>query len=63
MDEGSERSGRPKLFKGDRPRRRIRQYFADATVVSIDEKLGKVIVKQEGKTEEKVIDFGDVMKP
>jgi hypothetical protein len=38
--------------------------FSDATVVSVDEKLGKVVVKWTGQdVPAKVVDFGDVMKP
>jgi hypothetical protein len=53
----------PQVKAGDKVKAMIFGSFVDATVVSVDEKLGKVVVKQDGQSEEKVIDFGDVMKP
>ncbi len=54
---------KPQVKAGDKVKVMIFGSFVDATVVSVDEKLGKVVVKQDGQSEEKVIDFGDVMKP
>lgn len=54
---------KPQVKAGDKVKAMIFGSFVDATVVSVDEKLGKVVVKQDGQSEEKSIDFGDVMKP
>jgi hypothetical protein len=54
---------KPHVEAGDKVKAMIFGSFVDATVVSVDEKLGKVVVKQDGQSDEKSIDFGDVMKP
>lgn len=54
---------KPQVKAGDKAKAMIFGSFADVTVVRVEEKFGKVFVKEEGKTEEKVIDFGDIMKP
>lgn len=54
---------RPQVKAGDKVKAMAFGSFDDFTVVSVDEKLGKVVVKQEGKTEQKSIKFGDVMNP
>jgi len=54
---------KPQVKAGDKVKAVIFGSFVDATVVSVDEKLGKVVVKKDGQSEEKVIDFGEVMKP
>jgi hypothetical protein len=36
--------------------------YKDATVVGVDDKLGKVVVKVDGQDEEKTLDFGQVLK-
>jgi hypothetical protein len=54
---------KPQVKTGDKVRAVIHASFIDATVVSVDEKLGKVVVKQDGQTAEKATDFGKVMKP
>ena len=54
---------KPQVKAGDKVRSVIHASFTNATVVSVDEKLGKVVVKQDGQTAEKAIDFGKVMKP
>jgi len=54
---------KPQVKAGDKVQAVIHGSFTNATVVSVDEKLGKVVVKQDGQTEEKAVDFGDVMKP
>lgn len=36
--------------------------FKDATIVSVDDKIGRVFVKFDGEQEEKAIAFGDVLK-
>ena len=36
--------------------------FTDATVVSVDEKTGKVTVKPQGESKEKTVAIGDVVK-
>ena len=36
--------------------------FTDATVVSLDEKLGKVTIKLKGETKEKTVAIADVVK-
>jgi hypothetical protein len=52
----------PQVKVGDKVKAVIYGSFTNATVVSVDEKLGKVVVKQDGQTEEKPIDFGRVIK-
>lgn len=45
---------------GDKVRVTINGSSADATVVRVDEKLGKVTVKLDGQTEEKTVAISDV---
>jgi len=47
---------------GDKVKVVINGSSADATVVKVDEKLGKVAVKLEGQTEEKTVAISDVTK-
>lgn len=54
---------KPQVKAGDKVSAVIHASFTNATVVSVDQKLGKVVVKQDGQSEEKAIDFGKVMKP
>lgn len=54
---------KPQVKPGDKVKAMIYGSFKDATVVSVDEKLGKLVVKQDGQSDEKPVVFGDVMKP
>jgi hypothetical protein len=55
---------KPQVKAGDKVKAMVFGSFSDATVVSVDEKLGKVVVKWTGQdVPAKVVDFGDVMKP
>lgn len=53
---------KPQVKAGDKVRAVVYGSFTDATVVSVDEKLGKVVVKADGQNEEQMIDFGKVLK-
>lgn len=53
---------KPQVKAGDKVKAVIYSSFTNATVVSVNEKLGKVVVKQDGQGQEKAIDFGRVMK-
>jgi hypothetical protein len=52
----------PQLKAGDKVRVTINGSAADATVVSVDEKAGKVTVKIQGQKEDKTVAIGDVVK-
>ncbi|MGZ8843144.1 MAG: hypothetical protein ACXW18_05745 [Pyrinomonadaceae bacterium] len=54
---------KPQVKAGDKVKAMIYGSFKDATVVSVDEKLGKLVVKPDGQSDEKPVVFGDVMKP
>lgn len=51
----------PQFKAGDKVRVKLNGASSDATVVSVDEKLGKVVVKTSGG-EEKTVALGDVTK-
>ena len=51
----------PQFKAGDKVRVSVNGSSSDATVVSVDEKLGKVVVKTSGG-EEKTVALGDVTK-
>ena len=51
-----------KLKAGDKVKATINGAATDATVVSVDEKSGKVTVKLQGQKEEKTIAIADVVK-
>lgn len=53
---------KPAFKAGDKLKARFFASFEDATVVSIDDKTGKIVVKKDGSAEEKALDFGDVIK-
>ena len=55
-------SVQPQLKAGDKVKVAINGTSTDATVVRVDEKLGKVTVKLEGQGEEKTVAIGDVTK-
>jgi sRNA-binding protein len=55
-------SVQPQLKAGDKVKVAINGTSTDATVVRVDEKLGKVTVKLEGQSEEKTVSIGDVTK-
>lgn len=52
----------PNVKAGDRVKVPFVGTFKDATISSVDEKIGRVFVKFDGDQEEKAIAFGDVMK-
>jgi hypothetical protein len=52
----------PKVKAGDKVQALFFSYYEPATVVSVDEKLGTVTVRKDGGSEDKVLDFGDIMK-
>ena len=53
---------KPAVKAGDRVKAVRFNSFRDATVVGIDEKLGKVVVRVDGENEDQTVDFGEVMK-
>jgi len=55
-------SGKPQVKAGDKVKVTIKGAATDATVVSVDEKAGKVTVRLDGQKEEKTIDLADVIK-
>ena len=55
-------SVKPQVKAGDRVKVTINGSATDATVVSVDEKSGKVTVKVEGQKEEKTVAIADVVK-
>jgi protein involved in polysaccharide export with SLBB domain len=55
-------SVKPLVKTGDRVKITIKGSATDATVVSVDEKSGKVTVKVEGQNEEKTVAIADVIK-
>jgi sRNA-binding protein len=55
-------SVKPLVKTGDRVKITINGSATDATVVSVDEKSGKVTVKVEGQKEEKTVAIADVIK-
>lgn len=52
----------PAVKAGDRVKAVRFNSFRDATVVGVDAKLGKVVVRVDGENEDQTIDFGQVMK-
>jgi ABC-type Zn uptake system ZnuABC Zn-binding protein ZnuA len=52
----------PQVKAGDKVRITINGSATDATVLSVDEKSGKVTVKVEGQKEEKTVAIADVIK-
>jgi sRNA-binding protein len=55
-------SVKPQLRAGDKVKVTLNGSVNDATVVSVDEKSGKVTVKVEGQKEEKTVAITDVTK-
>ncbi len=55
-------SVKPQVKAGDKVKITINGSATDATVVSVDEKSGKVTVKVEGQKEEKTVAIADVIK-
>ncbi len=55
-------SATPALKAGDKVKVIIKGSSSDATVVDVDEKLGKVTVRIQGQKEEKTVAIGDVTK-
>jgi len=55
-------SVKPQLKAGDKVKITIKGAATNATVVSVDEKSGKVTVKVQGQKEEKTVAIADVVK-
>lgn len=55
-------SVKPQVKAGDKVKVTINGSVADATVVSVDEKAGKVTVKISGQKKEKTVAIGDIVK-
>ncbi len=55
-------SVKPQVKAGDKVKVTINGAATDATVVSVDEKSGKVTVKLQGQKEEKIVAIADVVK-
>ena len=55
-------AAKPSLKAGDKVKITINGSATDATVVSVDEKAGKVTVKVQGQKEEKTVAITDVVK-
>jgi sRNA-binding protein len=55
-------SATPQVKAGDKVKVTINGSATEATVVSVDEKAGKVTVKIQGQREDKTIAIGDVVK-
>src|SRR6266849_3708322 len=53
---------KPQVKAGDKVKVTINGSAKDATVVSVDEKAGKVTVKLQGQKEEKTVAIADVIK-
>ena len=53
---------KPQVKAGDKVKVTINGSARDATVVSVDEKAGKVTVKLQGQKEEKTVAIADVIK-
>jgi protein involved in polysaccharide export with SLBB domain len=53
---------KPQLKAGDKVKVTINGIATDATVVTLDEKAGKVTVKVEGQKEEKTVALSDIVK-
>ena len=53
---------KPQVKAGDRVKVTINGSAKDATVVSVDEKAGRVTVKLQGQKEEKTVAIADVIK-
>jgi len=55
-------SVKPQVKAGDKVKTTINGSATDATVVSVDEKSGKVTIKVDGQKEEKTVAITDVIK-
>jgi len=55
-------SAKPQLKAGDKVKVATNGSTADATVVSVDEKLGQVTVKLQGESKEKTVAIGDIIR-
>ena len=55
-------SVKPQLKAGDKVKVTTNGSFADATVVSVDEKTGQVTVKLQGESKEKTVAIGDIVR-
>ena len=55
-------SAKPQLKAGDKVKVATNGSTAEATVVSVDEKLGQVTVKLQGESKEKTVAIGDIIR-
>lgn len=55
-------SAKPQLKAGDKVKVTTNGATAEATVVSVDEKLGQVTVKVTGESKEKTVAIGDIIR-
>jgi hypothetical protein len=55
-------SARPQVKAGDKVKVSNNGTTSEATVVSVDEKLGQVTVKIQGETKEKTVAIGDIIR-
>ena len=55
-------SARPQLKAGDKVKVSNNGTTSEATVVSVDEKLGQVTVKIQGEAREKTVAIGDIIR-
>ena len=55
-------SAKPPLKAGDKVKVATNGSTAEATVVSVDEKLGQVTVKVTGESKEKTVAIGDIIR-
>ena len=55
-------AAKPQLKAGDKVKVKINGAATDATVVSVDEKSGKVTIKVQGQKENKTVAIADVIK-
>jgi len=55
-------SGNPQIKAGDKVKVPINGSATDATVVSVDEKAGKVTVKIQGQKEDKTVPISEVVR-
>lgn len=52
----------PDFKAGDKVKANRSGRYADATIVRVDPKIGRVFVKFDGQTDEKAVAFGNVLK-
>lgn len=55
-------SAKPQLKTGDKVKVSTNGATSEATVISVDEKLGQVTVKIQGESKEKTVAIGDIIR-